>query len=703
MRKLLLGLVPFVLLLAPGAVRADEGMWTFNHFPAAKVASKYGFSPDPTWLEHVRLSSVRLAGGCSGSFVSPQGLVLTNHHCARECIEQLSTAQHDYIRDGFTAPTAADERKCPDVEIDQLVSITDVTPRIAAATKGLTEKRYSDALRAEMARIEKECQTSPRLRCDVVTLYHGGAYNLYKYRRFQDVRLVFAPELGIAAFGGDPDNFNFPRYDLDMSLLRVYEDGRPAATEHYFKWSPAGAKDQELTFVSGHPGRTSRRVTVAELEYERDVDLPRRLLRLAEWRGLLTEFQRRGPEQKRISTDFLETIENSYKARLGRYEALLDQRFFATKVAEEQALRAAIAKDPALTRSAGGAFDAIARAQAKLRQIRELYRLAEGGGPFGSYVMNTAFATEYFSIARRLVRGADERAKPNGARLREFRDSALPGLTQSLFSDAPIHDELEILNLTFSLDKMREVLGADHPFVRKVLGKESPAEMATRLVRGTKLRDVAERKRLWAGGRKAVAAARDPFIELVRRIDPDARGVRRVYEDQIDSVVKKNHELLAKARFAVEGPGNYPDATFTLRLSYGQVKGYREADGRLVKPFTDIGGAFARATGRDPFALPPTWLKAKPRLNPRTPLNLCTDNDIIGGNSGSPMINRRAEVVGLVFDGNLQSLAGDYGFDPAVNRTVAVDSRAILEALRAVYGADRIVRELAPHAVAGAR
>ena len=683
--RLVLSMLALVCVVGgPSTMRADEGMWTLNNFPSQKVAAKYGFAPDQKWLDHVRLASLRLTGGCSGSFVSPEGLVLTNHHCAQGCITQLSTAQRDLFKNGFSAKILTDEPKCPAIEINQLIAITDVTARMQRATRNLTGKAYNDAQKAEMARIEKECGGSPKLRCDVVTLYHGGVYNLYKYRRFQDVRLVFAPEFAIAFFGGDPDNFMFPRYDLDMTLLRVYEDGKPLATPEHFRWSPAGAKDLELTFITGQPGGTSRHTTVAELEYERDLGLPRALMRIAEWRGILEEFGRRGAEQRRISTHDLFLAENSYKALKGQWEALLDKPFFATKVAEERALRGLIAKDAARQKAAGGAFDAIAKAVEKAREVRKPYGQIEGFG---------GKTSRLFGFARNLVRGAEERTKPNEKRYPEFRDAALPAITQRLFSRAPIYDEMEILSLTFSLEKMREVLGADHPFVRKVLGKESPEELATRLVKGTKLKDPAVRRSLWDGGQAAVAASGDPLIRLARLIDPDARAVRKQHEDEIESVKKKAHEQLAKARFEVYGTDAYPDATFTLRVTYGQIKGYRE-DGRVVRPFTDFAGAFARDTGRPPFDLPASWHRARPRLNLKTPFNFCSDNDIIGGNSGSPVINRKAEIVGVVFDGNIQSLGGDYGFDAATNRAVVLDSRAILEALRVVYGADRLVKEL---------
>ncbi|HZZ85076.1 MAG TPA: S46 family peptidase [Anaeromyxobacteraceae bacterium] len=672
------------LALAPFAARADVGMWTFDNFPSQKVEQAYGFKPSPEWLRHVQLSSARLAGGCSGSFVSPEGLVMTNHHCAHGCIEQLSTGQRDFVKSGFQAKTLQEEVKCPEIEVNQLVGITDVTAEITKATAGLEGQKYFEAQKGAMARLEKACQTSDALRCEVVTLYHGGIYDLYKYRRFQDVRLVFAPEFAIAFFGGDPDNFMFPRYDLDVSFLRVYEDGKPAQMKDWFKWSPAGAREGELTFVSGHPGGTSRQLTISELEYQRDVALPERLFSLSELRGQLTQYQKRGAEEARHSNALLFYVENGVKALKGRFEALVAKDLFQSKVKDEEALKARLARDPEKARKYLPAFDAVARSQATLKEIRKPLRYVEQGG---------GFQGELFHHARALVRGGDERLKPNEKRLREYRDSALPAVTQALFSTAPIYPELEIFQLTFSLTKLRENLGADDPFVKKVLGKKSPEDLATELVKGTKLADPALRRQLWEGGKAAVDASRDPLIELARFVDPDGRAIRKKYEDEVEAVQRKNDELVAKARFEIEGTSTYPDATFTLRLSYGTVKGYQE-NGRYVKPITTFAGAFERATGRDPFALPKSWLDAEKRLNFATPFDMATTNDIIGGNSGSPVIDRDARIVGLIFDGNIQSLGGDYGFDASVNRAVAVHSSALLEALERVYGADRISKEL---------
>ena len=673
------------LVVAPLA-RADEGMWTFNDFPSDRVARKYGFGPDQAWLDNVRLSSARLAQGCSASFVSADGLLMTNHHCAHRCIEELSTPEKDIVKTGYYAATHAEEVRCPALEVNQLVEITDVTARMKKATAGRQGEQFSDAQRAEMAKIEAECQTSDDLRCDVVSLYRGGVYDLYKYRRHQDVRLVFAPEFAIAFFGGDPDNFMFPRYDLDLAFLRVYEDGKPARMSNFLSWSKTGVKEGDLTFVSGHPGNTSRQLTVAQLEYQRDVVIPDQLISLAERRGFLTEYQNRGPEQARHSNATLFYVENGFKSRQGAFDALRNREFFRSLVVKEQELRATIAKDPAKARTVLPAYAAIEKAIAEFKTYRPQYNYLERGD---------GFAGDLFDHARTLVRAAEERTKPGEKRLREYRESALPALTQELFSTAPVYPEFETARLTQSLSKLREVLGPDHETVKKVLGKGSPSEVAARLVGGTKLGDPAYRRQLWNGGKAAVdaAVATDPMLELARRIDGDARQLRQRYENEYDATVTRNAELIAKARFDVLGKNVYPDATFTLRLSYGQVKGWQEA-GQQVKPITTFGGAFERHTGREPFALPESWLRAEPTLAKATPFNFVSDNDVVGGNSGSPVVNQDGEVVGLVFDGNIHSLGGDFGFDAALNRTVSVHSAGILEALRSVYQAERVVKEL---------
>jgi len=663
---------------------SDEGMWLLNDFPADRLGKLHGFSPSQEWLDHVRSAAARVGAGCSGSFVSPNGLVMTNHHCASRCIEQLSSAKKDYIASGFYAKSEKDEVKCPEMEIDQLVSITDVTDRVLGATKGLAGARFNDANKAEQSKIEKECAKSDDVRCDVVTLYRGGRYHLYKYQRYQDVRLTFAPEFASAFFGGDPDNFNFPRYDLDVTFLRVYKDGKPLSDGQYFQWSKEGPKEGDLTFVAGHPHQTSRGITVAEFEFLRDVELPTKLLRLSEWRGLLTEFQTKGPEQKRIAGSRLFYVENSLKGTKGRVLALRDPEVFGRKIADERELRAKVEADPAMNESYGSAWNAIAEAEKKLRTIESRYVMLEKGDGFWS---------DLFEHARRLVRAATEFPKPNEQRLREFVDSRKPALTQKVTSTAPIYDELEILTLGAAFTGMRAELGPDDPFVRKVLGKDTPRELAARLVKGSKLRDPKVRKALFDGGETAVNASRDAMIEFARLVEPETRAVRKSYEDEVEAVIKKNAELIAKARFQIYGTSVYPDATATLRLSFGQMRGWEEA-GKKVTPVTTLGGAFDRATGKDPFALPKSWIDNKAKLDLSTPFNFSTTNDIIGGNSGSPVIDKEGRIVGLVFDGNIHSLGGDYAYDSKDNRAVAVHSAALLETLGNIYSASRIVDEI---------
>ncbi|HOU52312.1 MAG TPA: S46 family peptidase [Myxococcota bacterium] len=668
-----------MILLCPLLARADEGMWLFNDFPSDLVKSRYGFAPDARWLEKARLASVRLAGGCSGSFVSPEGLVLTNHHCASSCIHQVSTPEKDYMETGFLAASRDQEVKCPEIEVNVLVEIRDVTDRLAQATAGKEGGAFSEAQKAEMTRIEAECAQNGAWRCDVVTLFHGGAYHLYRYQRYQDVRLVFAPEFRIAFFGGDPDNFTFPRYDLDMAMLRVYQDGKPLRSPAWFRFSNKAPREGDLTFVSGHPGRTQRLLTVAELEFLRDVAYPTRLLRLAELRGLLTQYGRRSPEARREARENLFFVENSYKAVLGMWRALLDPALMRRKADLEAALRLFI-QDPEKAR----AWDAIAESQQRYRDFFDAHMLLEQGW---------AFPGDLFPIARMLVRGAAERQKPDDQRLREYTEAALPSLTQRLFSTAPVPLAMEEELLAFGLTKLREILTMDDPVVRQVLGDRSPERLAAEVVQGTRLADLEVRKALWEGGPEAIQASTDPMIRLAIRVDEAARAVRKRYEEQVEAVVRQHSATVARAHFQAATGKTWPDATFTLRLSFGTVQSFRER-GRTVPPVTFLEGAFQRHTGEDPYALPASWLAAASRLNRKTSMNVATTNDIVGGNSGSPLFNKNLELVGLIFDGNLPSLGGAFWFDEASNRAVAVTSQAILEALKKVYRADRLVREL---------
>lgn len=681
-----------VLSAAPAL--ADEGMWTYNGFPSAKVKAKYGFEPSKDWLDHLRLSSVRIAGGCSASVVSADGLVMTNHHCARECIENLSgNMKKDFNKEGFFAKTQKDEANCPGMELNQLAEITDVTKRVQDATKDAAADKFNDVQKMVLTTIEKECQTSDEFRCEVVTLFRGGRYDLYKYRRFQDIRLVMAPEDQIAFFGGDPDNFMFPRYDLDVSFVRIYgADGKPMKMDHHLAWSDGTIKEGDVTFVSGNPGGTSRGLTVAQLDDDRDFRMVATIAKMSELRGFITQYQERGKEQKRQSNDILFGVENGLKVYKGRHGALADKAFYGQLAKNEAEFRAKVKAKPELEKQYGAVWDNIATLVKKQQAYRKEYGALERGP-----------MSDLFTMARGLVRYAEESGKPNGERLKEFSDARLPQFKAGLLANKPVYEEMEIATLGWSLTKMREDLGPDHPVIKRVFGNKSPAEIATAAVKGSKLKDIKVdakgaatgglRKELFDGGKAKIDASKDPMIELARALDPAARAIRLKYETEVDGPLKKQQEQLAKARFAVYGDGLYPDATFTLRLSYGAVAGYEE-NGAKVTPFTKIAGAFERNTGADPFALPKSWLTSKAKLGMDVPFNFVTSNDIIGGNSGSPMVNAKGEVVGLVFDGNIQSLGGDYGFDESVNRTVAVHSAALLEALEKVYGASRLVTEI---------
>lgn len=680
--KIIAAVLSLSLLLAQVAL-ADEGMWTFDNFPSKQVGTKYGFTPSQAWLDHVRLSSLRIAGGCSASFISPQGLVMTNHHCVVECVEQLSTAQENLEENGYSAKTPAEEKKCPDFELDQLVEIRDVTKDVLQVLAGKTGDAANKALNAKRAELEQSCGSDAGVRCDLVSLYHGGIYDLYRYKRYNDVRLVFAPEFSVAQFGGDPDNFNFPRFDFDIGLLRAYEGDKPVASRDYLHWSPNGTKDGDLVFVSGNPGGTFRQLTNAQLAFERDVLYPNRNPELAERRGQLEEFVARGPEQAREANDELFFLENGFKVYFGRQQALLDPQFYGTKVQEEQHLRAAAAADPKLS-----AYLSVWDDISKIQQVRaQLFtRNALLNGRY--------FRTGLVGDAVTLVRSAAERAKPNGERLPEFTDKALVNVHQQLTAAVPVYKDLEELNLAFLLTIIRRDLGADDAFVRKMLGNESPEQLARRLVSGTHLEDPKIREELYNGGQSAVDASSDPMIRFAAKINDDLLAVRKDYEARVDAPTRAAAEKIAKIRFAIYGTSVDPDATFTLRLTYGSVKGFEDTEGKFVQPYTNIGGLFERATGAPPYALPESWLKAKSSLNLSTPMNLSTTNDTTGGNSGSPMIDKNANIVGLLFDGNIFSLGGDYGYDAAKNRSIAVDSRALLEGMRKVYHLDRIVEEI---------
>jgi hypothetical protein len=678
------------------AAIADEGMWLFNAPPLKQLKEKYNFEPAPQWLEHLQKASVRFNSGGSGSFISANGLVITNHHVGADTLQKVSDQQHNYLHDGFYARTQAEEIKSTDLELNVLVSIEDVTAQVNAAVKaGMSPDDATKARGSAIAEIEKESKEKTGLRSDVVTLYQGGVYNLYRYKRYDDVRLVFAPEQQIAFYGGDPDNFEYPRFDLDICIFRVYENGQPAKVDHFLKWNPRGPSDGELTFVSGSPGRTDRQLTVDEVADRRDREVPNWLGMFNRREVLLTAWGQRSFENARRARDDLFGDQNNRKRYDGYIAALLDPEIWRAIQEREQKLRNAISRDPKRT-GIFAAYDRIKKAQAELAQIAPRYDYLEQERPITvGYRAPRALYGTLFKYARLLTRAIDERAKPNGERISEFRDSARESLELELFSAEPVYDDYEIVRLTDSLTDFAEKFGADNPLVKQILGGKSPRDRAHELVTGTKLKDVAVRKELYGKNAGALQAAHDPMLDLARLIDGPAREARTAHETQ-EEIKKQAYAEIAKARFATEGTSNYPDATFTLRLSYGTVRTY-EQDGKQIAPFTDFTGLYQRAAeheNKPPFDLPQRWIDKKSNLNLSTKFNFVSDADIIGGNSGSPVVNKANEFVGIIFDGNIQSLVLDCIFSEKQARAVSVDSAAISEALREVYDANALADEL---------
>ncbi len=679
-------LLPAALLMAAGPVlHAEEGMWTFDNPPLKLLKARYNFTPSQEWLDHLRLSSVRLNDGGSGSFVSPNGLLLTNHHVARGQLQKNSTAQHDYLRDGFLAETAEHEIKSPDLEVNVLVAMEDVTARVQAATKGITdEAKALKARDAEIAAIAKEGKAkSGGLRSDVVSFYNGSEYWLYQYKAYTDVRLVFAPEQQAAFFGGDPDNFTYPRYDLDMALFRVYEDGKPLKTDNYLKWSAKGAAPGELIFISGHPGSTERQQTVAQLLVQRDVSGPAITEYLKRRIATAQAFAQQGLEETRLVGSTIFGLQNSLKVYLGRSEALADKAILAKKQAEEDDFKARVAANPEWQKEYGDAWDTIARVedQVKPELKGQIFRRTD---------------SRLFSMAVSIVQLAAEVKKPDGERLPQYHDASLDSLKFQLLSPAPVPVETEKLFLAAALNLAAEKLGKDDPFVHAILQGGEPQATANALVDGTKLGDAAVRKALIDGGEAAVAASTDPMIVAARRVDPIVRENNRRMRDTMTSVLSPAEEKLGKARFLAYGKDAYPDATFTLRLSYGTVAGY-PYNGTVAAPVTTFYGLYDRAISfgnHPPFDLTPREVAARGKLDLGTPLNFVSTGDIIGGNSGSPVVNKDGELVGLIFDGNIESLAGDFVYEGGKNRAVAVHSAGMIEGLRKIYGATALADEL---------
>ncbi|AQR62734.1 peptidase [Brevundimonas sp. LM2] len=664
--------------------RADEGMWTFDAFPIAAVNARYGTNIDQAWLDRVQNAAVRIQG-CSASLVSGQGLVLTNHHCVVSCVQDLSDAQNDYVKTGWMPATREDEKQCPGQTAEILTDITDVTDRVLASGTGLEGAAFVQARSAETQAIQTEvCGDDVKLTCQVISFYRGGQYKLYKFQKYEDVRLAFAPEFQAAFFGGDPDNFNFPRYALDMGFLRIYEDGRPVETPNHLTWNAEAPKVGEPVFVAGNPGSTSRLLTISQLERLRDQVQPLSLIQWSELRGRLTQWSFTDEETARVAVDPLFGLENSFKATFGQQQALLDPAFLQVKRDEEARIRAGVAADPALVERIGDPWTDLERIQAQAGATFLPYRQLEASAGQGSNL---------YQYAKAIVRASKERAKPVAERRPGNSDADIAALGRRLSAETPITPGLEQVYLTFWLTKTREYLTVDNADVQRLLGRESPEALAARLVSGTGLADPARRAELLAMTPEQLAASGDPLIELVLNNDEAAQALRAGWESAVSGPTARAAEKVAQARFAVLGPNQYPDATFSLRLSYGAVQGWTYR-GTEVPAFTDMGGLYERATGAQPFVLAEKFAENEARVNKEIVYDFVSTNDIIGGNSGSPVINAAGEVIGAAFDGNIHSLGGAFGYDEALNRTVSVSTAAITEALRNVYDQPRLLEEL---------
>lgn len=667
-------------------IHADEGMWLFNMPPSSLLKAKYNFNVTAEWLKHVQLASVRF-GGASGSFVSPDGLVLTNHHVGQGAIQNLSTKDRDLMKTGFYARTRAEELKAPGLELMVLQEIEDVTTKVLGAEKSdMTAAEAAAAREKVIAALEKESSEKTGLRSTVVNLYSGSMFHLYKYKVYTDVRLVFAVEYAAAFFGGDPDNFTYPRYDLDITLFRIYENDKPLNSKHYLKWDTAGVKGGDLVFASGQPGSTGRLLTLAQMEFLRDVSYPYTISNYERRRALLKEFSSRGPEYARQAQGPLFGIENSLKATIGYQSGLLDKKLMEKKTKEEQALRGAVKKDPALDKEFSKAWDELADAQKKFASFFKAYRFFEGGA---------GFSTGYFNTARTLVRLAMEKGKSNDERLREYRDASLPSISRRMLAVTPIYDELEIFNLTDSLIQLQKEFG-NYQEVKWLFAGKLAEDVAKDLVTGTKLRDVEVRKKYLDSELDAVYLSDDPMIKLALLVDPISRGLRKKYQTEVESVETRNGALIARALFKLKGTSIPPDATSTLRLSFGAVKTYMET-GKKIPFATTFQGLYDKAAkfkNKPPYELSPSFIKNKAQLKLNTPLNFIATCDSIGGNSGSPVINRKGEFSGVLFDGNIQSLPARFVYSDQQNRSVMVHSQGIIEALLKIYNAKPLVDEL---------
>lgn len=667
--------------------KADEGMWTFDAFPSQKVMQDYGFNPNQRWLNHIQNSAIRLSTGCSASFVSPNGLILTNWHCAAKCVEKLSNQEIDYSQAGFIAAKIEDEKQCPAMQAEVLTEIKDVTQRIQNAIKDKPSTEIANLRDIEIANAEMDaCEDldETKYRCDVINLYRGGQYKIYIYRIYTDVRLVFAPEREVGFFGGDPDNFNFPRYSLDAAFLRAYENGEPLKNNSFLKWNNQSPNEGDLVFVAGSPGSTQRLKTIDQLEFQRDWVLPIRQIISSELRGRLIEYMSNSDSNHREANQSLFSLENRFKSQYGQMRSLMDKDFFSIKENQENDLRRLVSQNPALSQSIGDPWAQIVEAGKRQRELFLKYEFLES---------RPSTFSELFYFARTIVRASAEREKPVAERLAGYTDASIAMMERRLSAYTPIYNDQERIGLETWLSKTREYLSVDAPEVKNILGRESPENLARRLVSDTHLGDIDFRTNLMSATYEEVRASNDPMIKFALQIDENARAIRQTYLNEVDGPIAQASQKIAESYFAIYGTNAYPDATFTLRLSYGKVQGWAY-NGQNTPAFTYFNGLYERANGSQPYIIAPRWQEARNRINPDIKFDLVTTNDIIGGNSGSPLIDKEAQVIGVVFDGNIHSLGGDFVYEGRTNRAISVTSTAIEEALSKVYGLDRIVTEL---------
>ncbi|MBI4852378.1 MAG: S46 family peptidase [Acidobacteria bacterium] len=663
--------------------RADEGMWIFGNPPLKQLKEKYNFSPDQAWLDHARLAAVRFPSG-SGSFVSANGLVLTNHHIVRSTLAKLSSSERNLLKTGFYASNFNDELKCPDVELNVLVHLENITDRLQAATQGKDAKAAEEQRKVEIAKIEKESLEKTGLKSTVVSFYEGGEYWLYRYKKYTDIRMVFAPEAQAAEFGGDYDNFTYPRYALDFALVRAYENDKPAKVEHYFKWSTKGAEENELIFVIGNPGSTDRLRTISQIEYQRDVSNPTALKSLTRQRDLLVKYSALGAEQERRASDTISGLNNTLKRLNGQQEGLLTAKLMQQKVQEEDDLRQKVAANSELQKAYGGAWNEMNQAYSNFVSVSKRVSY--------SSLSSSQLARLALSITQYVI----ETKKPNGERLPAYRDSNLESLRFQLLSPAPIYTDLEEVLLADRLQEILEELGYADPFVKATLNGRSSKEAAKEFISGTKLADVNFRKALLEGDLANLEKSADPLVQIALKIDPIIRELDKFSRENFDALRVSAGEKVAKARFAVYGRSIAPDANFTLRFSYGQVKGY-EVGTTLVPYKTTYAGLYDRASSFDnkfPFELSPKLAANKSAVDQNVPMNFVYTADTIGGNSGSPVINRQGEIVGVNFDSNAHRFVSRYVYTEERGRAMAVHSAGMLEALRKIYNAGGLADEL---------